>query len=133
MGRIRHLIICIVTTFAAVAYATDWSSLDHYQQTISRAGFENLLTHVYCPSGALTNYLNFGTNSVTIFSTPEKTNALFTLQFASTTSSNIQHSASFRRIALDPGHIGGEWARMEERFFERGKDRSVQEAVLNLT
>jgi hypothetical protein len=40
---------------------------------------------------------------------------------------------TFRRIALDPGHIGGEWARIEERFFQRGKDRSVQEAVLTLT
>src|ERR1051326_8886121 len=112
MGRTGHLIIYIVMTCTTVAYATDWSSLDHYQRTISRAEFENLLTHVFCPSGALTNYLNFGTNSVTVFSTPEKTSALFTLQLASATSSNIQHSASFKRIALDPGHIGGEWARI---------------------
>lgn len=37
------------------------------------------------------------------------------------------------KICLDPGHIGGEWARMEERWFQRGKDRPVTEAELNLT
>jgi hypothetical protein len=133
MGRARLLILCTATAWNATTSAADWSSLDRYQQTISRTEFETLLTRVYCPSGALTNYLTFSTNSVTVFSTSEKTNALFTLHFASATSSNVQHSASFKRIALDPGHIGGEWARMEERFFERGKDRPVQEAVLNLT
>jgi hypothetical protein len=58
---------------------------------------------------------------------------LFTLYFSPSASSVIPHPAFFKRIALDPGHIGGEWARMEERFFEHGKDRPVQEAVLNLT
>jgi hypothetical protein len=105
--------------------------LERYQDTIARPQFEALLTRVYCPSGALTNYLTFGTNIVTVFSTPEKTNALFSLHFSSM--GLLPIPSSVKRIALDPGHIGGEWARMEERFFERGKDRPVQEAVLNLT
>jgi hypothetical protein len=122
------------TAWCAASYAADWSPLERYQQSISRADFEGLLAGVYCPSGALTNYLVFGTNSVTVFSTPEKTNALFTLRFSSAASSSVSHSPlTLKRIVLDPGHIGGEWARMEERFFERGKDRPVQEAVLNLT
>jgi len=133
MGRTSHLIICALTVWSATASAADWSSLDRYQQSISRAEFETLLSHVYCPSGALTNYLNFSTNSVTVFSTTEKTNAFFTLRFASATPLNVKQAEFFKRIALDPGHIGGEWARMEERFFERGKGRPVQEAVLNLT
>jgi hypothetical protein len=115
-------------------YAADWSALERYQQTIFRTEFEGLLAGVYCPSGALTNYLSFATNSVTVFSGPERTNALFTLRFSSAASSPIAHSPlSIKRVVLDPGHIGGEWARMEERFFQRGKDRPVQEAVLNLT
>ena len=119
--------------WSTAASAADWLVLDRYQQTISRAEFETLLAHVYCPSGALTNYLNFGTNSVTVFSTTDKTNALFTLRFAADVPSLHPSISPFSRIALDPGHIGGAWARMEERFFERGKDRPVQEAVLNLT
>ena len=144
----------------------DWSALESFQGTMPRSEFEALLTNVYCPSAALTGCLSYASNSVTIFSTPEKTNALFTLRFG--TPHKIELGAglpaphtvgsqglggetwrsnetarsgdrcrtadhpTFRRIVLDPGHIGGEWARMEERWFVRGKGRPVQEALLNL-
>jgi N-acetylmuramoyl-L-alanine amidase len=128
MGR---YVFFLLTLTATALPAADWSQLERYQQTISRSEFDQLLAGVYCPSGAFTNYLTFSTNSVTLFSTPGKTNALFTLQFA--TSPTLHSSnAPISRIALDPGHIGGEWSRMEERFFVRGNDRPVQEAVLNL-
>jgi hypothetical protein len=134
MGRTRLIALLAAVAWATTAYAADWSALERYQGTISRPEFEALVINVYCPSGALTNYVTLGTNSVTIFSTSEKTNALFTLRFSSAPSSSIVHQPlSIHRISLDPGHLGGEWARMEERFFERGKDRPVQEAVLNLT
>jgi hypothetical protein len=134
MGRTRLIALLAAVAWATTAYAADWSALERYQGTISRPEFEALVINVYCPSGALTNYVTLGTNSVTIFSTSEKTNALFTLRFSSAPSSSIVHQPlSIHRIALDPGHLGGEWARMEERFFQRGKDRPVQEAVLNLT
>jgi N-acetylmuramoyl-L-alanine amidase len=133
MGRTRLLALCVVTVWSTAIRAADWSVLEPYQQTISRTEFETLLATVYCPSGAFTNYLTFTTNAVTVFSTTEKTNPpLFVLRFTSSTSSSNSHPLSLKRIALDPGHIGGAWARMEERFFERGKDRPVQEAELNL-
>ena len=115
--------------------AADWSSLDRHQQTITRAAFDRLITTVYCPSGALTNYLTFTTNSLSLFSAPNKTNApLFTLRFAASTPTRQHSITPSPRIVLDPGHIGGEWARMEERYFVVGKnDHPIQEAVLNLT
>lgn len=36
------------------------------------------------------------------------------------------------RIALDPGHIGGEWAQLEARYFKLGDDPSVEESKLNM-
>jgi hypothetical protein len=36
------------------------------------------------------------------------------------------------RIALDPGHIGGKWAKMEERWFKIGDSAPVQEGDLTL-
>ena len=133
MGRTRLLALFVASFGGTAALAADWSALERYQQTISRAEFETLLTKVYCPSGALTNYLSFATNTVSVFSTTEKTNPpLFALRFSSSVSSSNPHPPSLKRIALDPGHIGGAWARMEERFFEHGKDRPVQEAELNL-
>jgi N-acetylmuramoyl-L-alanine amidase len=118
MGRVLILLLALHTAVAA-----DWSTLDRYQRTMSRAEFESLLTNVYDRAGALTGELRFASNSVTI--------AGHTLHFAPFT---INHPPSpLRRIVLDPGHIGGEWARTEERWFQRGKDRPVQEAALNLT
>lgn len=36
------------------------------------------------------------------------------------------------KIAIDPGHLGGEWAQMEERFFQIGKSKPVVEGDLTL-
>src|SRR5213076_1798008 len=36
------------------------------------------------------------------------------------------------RIALDPGHLGGTWAKMEERWFQVGDSAPVQEGDLTL-
>src|SRR5207248_6672956 len=36
------------------------------------------------------------------------------------------------RIALDPGHIGGEWAKMEERWFQMGDAPPVEEGEMTL-
>src|SRR5262249_21750121 len=36
------------------------------------------------------------------------------------------------RIALDPGHLGGEWAQMEERWFQIGDTPPVKEGEMTL-
>src|SRR5205085_1335302 len=36
------------------------------------------------------------------------------------------------RIALDPGHLGGQWAKMEERWFKFGDTKPVTEGDLTL-
>src|SRR5258706_12949349 len=122
MGRLARTLTVLLCLPAC--RAADWSSLDRDQRTITRAEFESLLTNVYDPDGTLTGCLAYASNAVTICATSPST-----LEFGSTHHSPI----TIRRIVLDPGHIGGEWARMEERFFVRGKDRPVQEAMLNLT
>ena len=126
MGRILRLLSCVL--LAGTGWA-DWATLEPFQETMARSEFDSLLTNVYCPSAALTGCLAYASNAVTIYATPEKTNALFTLRFGAAGS---RPAKTLRRIVLDPGHIGGEWARMEERWFVRGKARPVQEAVLNL-
>src|SRR2546428_661209 len=123
MGRICRSLILILLLPSCRA---DWSSLDRYQRTITRSEFESLHTNVYDLAGTLTGCLTYASNSVTICATPP-----YTLRFAD--SPRGVSPQWFKRVALDPGHIGGAWARMEERFFVRGKDRPVQEAALNLT
>src|SRR5262249_61373032 len=36
------------------------------------------------------------------------------------------------RVALDPGHLGGEWAQMEERWFQIGDAPPVKEGEMTL-
>ena len=36
------------------------------------------------------------------------------------------------KIALDPGHIGGTWAQMEERWFQVGDSKPIQEGDMTL-
>jgi hypothetical protein len=36
------------------------------------------------------------------------------------------------KIALDPGHLGGPWAQIEERFFQIGESRPVTEGDMTL-
>jgi len=115
---------------AALLLSANWSALEPFQQTVSRARFDHLLATVYSPSGAFTNHLAYADGSVAIRSA---TNTLFVLRFAPP---EIQPPASaplIRRIALDPGHIGGDWARFEERHFACGNDKPIEEAALNLT
>ncbi len=36
------------------------------------------------------------------------------------------------RVAIDPGHLGGRWARLEERWFQIGQDRPIIEGDMTL-
>ncbi len=156
MGRLRFrslTLACLALATACAAAAPDWASLDRYRQTMTSAEFQELLDGVYCPSGALTRQMDITPGSARLFAAADKQGApLVELKFSIVKTSRVPVHAfrtveEFRalhaptnaplqglRIVLDPGHIGGEWARMEERFFWITKqDRPVQEAVLNLT
>lgn len=114
----------------------DWSDLDRYQETISADTFARLLNEVYSPDAGMINYLQYGESSVAVFSSIFHTNEpLLRLRFApADAASPALINREDAHIALDPGHIGGAWSRMEERFFlvDRHKDWPVQEAAMNL-
>ena len=44
----------------------------------------------------------------------------------------LEKPLSGLKIALDPGHLGGSWAKMEERWFQVGNSKPVQEGDLTL-
>ncbi|NQU12252.1 N-acetylmuramoyl-L-alanine amidase [bacterium] len=156
-GQIRLLLLLCGTLFpftSLAATAPNWDALLAYQQTITRERFEVLLTNRYAPHGALDPYLVITDDAVTVYSTRHHDGSpVFRLRLATPngapdppSSATFETPASLQarrnptnaplrglRVVLDPGHIGGEWARIEERFFVGGQgDRPVQEAVLNL-
>ena len=47
-------------------------------------------------------------------------------------SAKLEKPLSGLKIALDPGHLGGKWAKMEERWFHVGSSAPVEEGELTL-
>lgn len=128
-----------------LALPPDWSRLNIYQGTITRADFVDLLDRVYAPNGAWHKYITVTDAGAVIRTSGEP----FVLRFAPDRSSvkapvnywrsrsGLPHEEPGKpleglRIAIDPGHIGGTWARMEERWFQIGNSKPVTEGDMTL-
>jgi N-acetylmuramoyl-L-alanine amidase len=128
-----------------------WFVLDPYQGTITRQQFEQKLHTLYDPFSVFPAYYTITDSEVTIYpSVKERQDPQFVLQFAApnhfcTPPRWFRTPAEFRaeshpadkplsglRVAIDPGHIGGPWAQMEERSTRYHGSAPVQEGDLNL-
>ena len=129
--------------FSPVAEAPEWRLLDSGQGKLTRREFEERLSQTFDPKGALRPYLLFDAEGVTLFRDTARTQPLYRLIFAAEASmppgvaSILTRGDSNRPLAgktvcLDPGHIGGDWADIEERTFRIGRDQPVVEGELNL-
>lgn len=125
-----------------------WSALDAFQETITRGEFFRLLETVYAPNGAWKECIELDGTAARIKTTLTPPTE-FRLRFAEDTPSAKKTPRTWRpasalgpasktkplagmKIAIDPGHIGGEWARVEERFFQIGESIPVREGDLTL-
>jgi len=142
----------LLSAFSTAALADDaprWGLLNQFQRTMTRAEFQSRLDRVFSPGGAFQKFLAYDGDSVFIFDDEQHQRRLYRLQLAVDTRRVVKRS--FRmledlpalknppgqplrglRIALDPGHIGGEFARMEERLFKLNGGPAEQEAVQNI-
>ncbi len=128
-----------------------WFTLDPYQGTITRQQFEQKLHTLYDPFSVFPGYYTITDSAVTIYpSAKERQVPQFVLQFAPPNQPRaplrwFRTPAEFRaeahpadkplsglRVAIDPGHIGGPWAQMEERSTRYRGSAPVQEGDLNL-
>jgi N-acetylmuramoyl-L-alanine amidase len=126
-------------------------SFEKYNGTITENEFRRLIDKVYNPSQAVYAYLNVSKDSVEFFEDAAKTQCGFSLKFAPSPSevrtaeltykpiSQLKQLSSTAdqplkgiRIAVDPGHIGGNWADMEERQTTWGKNPTIREGDMNL-
>lgn len=125
-----------------LAPVPDWSALERFQGTITRAEFERLLERVYGPGGAARAFILVGEEGAVVRG--EDGRGRLTLRFARSAETAAPVSRYWRaaselgpapdgkpldglRVAIDPGHIGGKWARVEERWFQIGHDAPVME------
>src|SRR5205823_11916034 len=125
-----------------------WDVLESYQRTITHDEFAHLINDVYCTHGFAEDLIKIDNDSAQIL-TNRDPRKVFTLHFASDPNSTARVPRLWRpakslppakpdkplsglRIALDPGHLGGKWAKMEERWFQVGDSPPVQEGDLAL-
>jgi N-acetylmuramoyl-L-alanine amidase len=130
--------------FSPLATAPDWKTLDAFQGSITRADFERLLTSVFTVGDRWKEFiilteanavirtetggiyiLNFAAESPTPFPKPWKATADLPPAPADQPLKDVH-------IAIDPGHIGGEWAKMEERWFIYNGGNPVTEGDMTL-
>ena len=125
-----------------------WGVLEHYQQTITHDEFAHLINDVYRTHGFASDLIEIDGNTARILIN-RAAQKFFTLRFAANSTERkpvprLWHPAkslphaprekplSGVKIALDPGHLGGNWAKMEERWFQVGQNKPVQEGDLTL-
>jgi len=125
-----------------------WRVLENYQETITHDEFAHLINDVYCTHGFAPDLIQINEKTARILMNRE-TQKFFWLRFAEKDDGRKSVPRLWRRakslppakpgkpvlglkIALDPGHLGGKWAKMEERWFQFGSSQPVQEGDLTL-
>jgi len=121
-----------------------WGTLERYQETITRDDFTRLLQNVYATRG-YDDLIQINDDSARIVE-DAVAQKFFTLRFAKQTPHKLPghywrridklSRASTKRplsglnVTLDPGHLGGRWAKMEERWFQVDDQSPVEEGEL---
>lgn len=126
----------------------NWKALASFQNTITRDEFEQALRGVYCTHGISEELIRVDSDVACIL-TDRDAQTWFTLRFAKEERKRASVPRKWRpasalppaekdgvlsgvKIALDPGHIGGEWAKIEERWFKSGEAPPVEEGEMTL-
>jgi N-acetylmuramoyl-L-alanine amidase len=149
--RILPLILFCVAGLLQPAFAKttplgnrpDWSKLDKFQETISRERFIDLLARVYAPGDAAVGVIAVTPTMAKIQTAPGKPPYLLRFAKSSTAPTRYWRPRSAIpkdsgkplagvKITIDPGHIGGKWAKMEERWFQIGDSKPVTEGDMTL-
>jgi N-acetylmuramoyl-L-alanine amidase len=146
------LICCLPGALAQrlspLAPKPDWTELEPFHETITRAEFTQLLDTVYAPGDAARGVITVGPDAAMVRSTLTPATE-WRLRFAPEGSSVKPPPRYWRpasalgpapadrplvgvKVALDPGHLGGEWAKMEERWFQIGLSKPVVEGEMTL-
>ena len=157
--RLAHvfLAVCSVVLLATSAQAQnlstlaalpDYRRLDAYQETMTREEFAGLLERLYAPHGGWQAFIRLDPDAAVIRKTSVPLDDLYTLRFAPSEAGrkplpfaywrpraalpSAEHPLDGVKIALDPGHLGGRWAKLEERWFQIGDQPPVMEGEMTL-
>ncbi|MEO0414116.1 MAG: N-acetylmuramoyl-L-alanine amidase, partial [Verrucomicrobiota bacterium] len=119
-------------------FQVNWATLEAYQNTITEADFRRLLTDVYTVGDTWQEVIKIYPDRAEIATSGET----FVLQFLQPGEAppagefpaywDLDKPLNEMHIAIDPGHIGGDWANVEERNFGKSGDKKVREGDMTL-
>ncbi len=127
----------------------DWSNLTKYYGTITRERFEYLLENVYVPYADWSPYIRIMPEEFHV-KTEKDGERWLRVPFAPSPAAAQPLERYWQsprqmdpapknkplagvHIALDPGHLGGRWSKIEERWFQIGDDKPIEEGNMVLT
>jgi N-acetylmuramoyl-L-alanine amidase len=126
----------------------DWKRLEVFHETITRRDFERLLTTIFTTSEAWRGFIEIDDGGARIATGAAAPDDVFHLRFAADDASmptprDWKTTAGLPpappgqplaglHIAIDPGHIGGEWAKIEERWLQVGDGPPILEGDMTL-
>lgn len=133
------------TDLSVLAKAPDWSGLDAYQETMTEAMFVGLLDTIFTTSDQWRELIELTPDGAKIQTASDKPYYLrFALRGHEAPSPRSWRSANEHppapagfplegvHLAIDPGHLGGDWAKMEERWFAMEGQEPVIEGEMTL-
>jgi len=126
-----------------------WKDLNRFDHSISKTSFLDLLTHIYCKDTSWEDWITISDNTAQIktdFLGDNRGYANLDLRFSETDQAAPSSIWPWKRkptplpgrplnglhIALDPGHIGGEYAKMEERHHQYDDNLIIREGSMTL-
>jgi N-acetylmuramoyl-L-alanine amidase len=140
--------VIIPPALSVLGEMPDWSRLGAFHETITRADFERLLTTIFTTSEAWRGFIQIDDAGARIATGGAAPDDIFHLRFATDraampTPRGWKATASLPpapagkpldglHIAIDPGHIGGEWAKIEERWLLVGDGPPILEGDMTL-
>jgi len=129
------------SNLAELGLPPDWSQLDRFQNTLSRSTFLSRLETIYTKDDSWTEWITFdpsgkevslGPTALT-FSKEDRPapGAIYSWKTREDLAPDRPLPLSGLKIALDPGHIGGDYAAIEEREYRWG-NTLIQEGTMTL-
>ena len=136
------------TGLADLGEQPNWTTLDLWQDTITHDDFLYLLTQVYTTDDSWERFITIHPDHAIIRTDTSKPGATYRLNFASVISEaspnrnwnsvgelppgTTDKPLAGVHIAIDPGHIGGDYAKIEERWFQIEDSPPVKEGDMTL-
>ncbi len=121
--QMRHYSTCLAffTCLCTPLFSLEYQDFDEYQEKWSRAAIEEKIQGYLQKDPEIQNYFSLSDDAFCLFASPQDKQmgeAEYCLRFGTQdkTFPKLADTVRGAKIALDPGHFGGWYARLEERY-----------------